>query len=422
MIKEKKILSWTMYDWANSAFFTTIVAGFFPVFFKSYWAVGVDATITTARLGLTLSISSALIAILSPTLGAIADHREMKKFLCAAFMCLGVLSCFWMAIIPSGSWVQALFAYGVGLVAVASSVVFYDSLLPSLARGTRMDDVSSQGYALGYLGGGVLFLFNVILVLKPNLFGLPDAAAAVKVSFASVGIWWLIFSIPLWKNVPEPRSMTGRTRSMAEAIRVSLPQLLRTLRDIYADKNLFLSLIAFWLYIDGVYTVIAMAVDYGLAIGLESNHLMVALLLVQFVGFPSTWLFGKITGRFGCRRPILICLGVYGLIVTMATWMSSVTHFYLLAFVVGCVQGGVQSLSRSLFGNMIPEDRAGEFFGFYNLIGRFASIVGPLIVALTVTLTREPRTGMMGLLILFVAGGFCLWSVKEPLGENPGQF
>ncbi|HRO68451.1 MAG TPA: MFS transporter [Pseudobdellovibrionaceae bacterium] len=411
--RNKKILSWTLYDWANSAFFTTVVAGFFPVFFKQYWSAGQDATVTTAKLGVTLSMASLLIAILSPTLGVLADLRGSKKVFCAFFMVLGVASCFWLAVIPAGGWQQALMAYALGTIAVAASTVFYDALLPSIARGTKMDDVSSQGYAMGYLGGGILFLFNVVMVLKPEFFGLADKTQAVKVSFAGVGVWWLLFSLPLWRNVPEPPSEVKKI-GFAKAAAHSIPSLEKTFRDICMDRNLFLSLVAFWLYIDGVYTVIAMAVDYGLAIGLESDHLMIALLLVQFIGFPSTWVFGKITGRFGCRLPILVCLGVYGVVVIAATWMTTALHFYLLAVVIGLVQGGVQSLSRSLFGNMIPEERAGEFFGFYNLIGKFASIAGPLVVALTVTITKNSRSGMTGLLILFVLGGYLLWKVEEP--------
>ncbi|MBX3041741.1 MAG: MFS transporter [Bdellovibrionaceae bacterium] len=389
------------------------MAGFFPVFFKQYWSDGQDPTVTTAKLGLTLSVASLIIAILSPTLGVLADLRGAKKAFCAFFMILGVGACFWLTVIPAGGWEQAMLAYGLGTIAVAASTVFYDALLPSIARGTQMDDVSSQGYAMGYLGGGLLFLFNVIMVLKPEFFGLADKTQAVKVSFALVGIWWLVFSLPLWRNVPEPKSDV-RKIGFLKAAAHSVPSLQKTFRDIWRDRNLFLSLIAFWLYIDGVYTVIAMAVDYGLAIGLESDHLMIALLLVQFIGFPATWLFGKVTGRFGCRLPILVCLGIYGIVVIAASWMTTALHFYLLAIVIGSVQGGVQSLSRSLFGNMIPHDRAGEFFGFYNLIGKFASIVGPLVVAITVTLTRNPRSGMTGLLILFILGGILLWKVKEP--------
>ncbi|MBX2989080.1 MAG: MFS transporter [Bdellovibrionaceae bacterium] len=392
------------------------MAGFFPVFFKQYWSAGADATITTAKLGSVLSLSSLIIAVLSPTLGVMADLKGAKKAFCALFMLIGAACCLWMALIPLGGWMQAMWAYGLAMVAFAASCVFYDALLPSVARGVQMDDASSLGYGLGYLGGGVLFAINVVVLLKPAFFGLPEGDAgqvlAIKWAFASVAIWWLFFSIPLWKNVPEPAS-EKRSLGLWPATRESIVGLRRTLRDIRKDRNLFFFLLAFWMYIDGVYTVMTMAVDFGLSIGLGSSDLMTALLMVQFIAFPSTVAFGKITGRFGCRKPILLCIGIYAVTVVLATRMSTTAHFFLLAAVIGLVQGGVQSLSRSLFGHMVPPGRTGEFFGFFNLIGKFASIVGPLVVAVTVLITGNSRYGMLGLLILFTAGGWLLWKVQE---------
>lgn len=419
MIKDKKIFSWALYDWANSSFSTTVMAGFFPVFFKKYWSAGVDATITTAQLGTVLSVSSLIIAVLSPTLGVMADLRGAKKRFCALFMLMGAACCVWMSFIPEGGWVQAMMAYGIAMVAFAASCVFYDSILPSIARGVAMDDASSFGYAIGYLGGGVLFAFNVVMYLMPEWFGISDGVMAVKISFASVAVWWVGFSIPLWKNVPEPEVDPVESKSLFATTVQSIVGLKSTLADLVKNRDLFFFMIAFWLYIDGIYTVMTMAVDFGLAIGLESSHLIAALLLVQFVGFPFTWLFGKLTGRFGCRKPILFCIFVYSVMVLLATQMSTALHFYLLATVIGAVQGGVQSLSRSLLGHMVPAHRTGEFFGFFNLIGKFASIVGPMLVAITVLATGNSRLGMVGLLILFVAGGAFLWQVREPDHANP---
>lgn len=411
--KTKAAKSWIMYDWANSAFATTVMAGFFPVFFKSYWSLGQDPTVTTAKLGFVIGTSSLLIAILSPLLGALSDLRGLKKTFCFIAMLIACACCLWMAFIPSGGWEQAMWAYGIAMLMFASSIVFYDSLLPSLASDQEIDELSSRGYAWGYLGGGVLFAINVLMYLQPALFGLTDGVQAVRFAFASVALWWIGFSIPLWRNVPEP-SKKGSTVSFFETLQKTFAGLRVTVRDIWADKNLRLSLLAFWLYIDGVYTVMTMAVDYGMAIGLDSSHLIAALLLVQFVGFPSTWLFGHWASRWGCRLPMLFCIAAYAIAVVAATWMSESWHFYLLAGLIGSVQGGVQALSRSLFGKMIPTDRSGEYFGFYNLIGRFAAILGPFIVAFTVLLTRESRSGMLGLLILFAVGGLLLWKVKEP--------
>lgn len=412
MSDRRKILSWAMYDWANSAFSTTVMAGFFPVFFKEYWSAGTDATVTTARLGTTLSISGLLIAILSPTLGAMADRRGSKKKFCAFFMTIGALSCVGLAFIPAGDWANAMLCYGLAMFAFTASCVFYDALLPNLAHGTKMDDASSLGYSLGYLGGGVLFLFNVATTQRPELFGFADAAQAVKASFISVGLWWSIFSIPMFLNVPEPAAR--EKPSLTELTTQAVAHLAKTVRDVLKNRNLATFLIAYWLYIDGVSTVMMMAVDFGLSIGLASQHLIIALLLVQFIGFPATWVFGKVTGRFGCRIPILACIAVYSAAVLLALGMSTVVHFYALAAVIGLVQGGVQSLSRSLFAHMVPKERAGEFFGLFNLVGKFAAIGGPAIVALTVTLTGNSRAGMTGLLVLFVIGGILLWRVREP--------
>jgi MFS transporter, UMF1 family len=404
----KKQISWAFYDWANSAFSTTIMAGFFPIFFKQYWSAGDSAAQTTAALGLTLSISGFLNSISSPFLGALADVKGLKKKLCGSFMILGVLGCVGLSVIPAGGWTAAMIVYGITLFAFSASNVFYDSLLPALATGKKSDQLSALGYALGYLGGGVLFSMNVFMFLKPSFFGLADGVSAVRWSFASVGLWWFIFSLPMFLFVQEPHSRAELDKTS------SLKKLLQTVRAVVADKNLMIFVISFWLYIDGVYTVMAMAVDYGMSIGLESTDLIKALLVVQFIGFPSTYIFGSLTKNYGSRMPILFCIGIYSVAVLLAAKMSVAWHFYALAVVIGLVQGGVQSLSRSLFARLIPADQAGEYFGFFNLIGKFASVLGPLIVALTVTITGESRGGMAGLVILFIVGGYLLYLVQEP--------
>jgi MFS transporter, UMF1 family len=408
----KKVWSWAFYDWANSAYSTTVMAGFFPVFFKNYWSAGTDPVTTTAKLGLTLSISSLIIALLSPTLGVLADLRGLKKIMCTFFMLIGAASCAWMSIIDYGDWTSAMLAYGLGMIAFSASTVFYDALLPSIVKDKDLDYASSLGYSLGYLGGGVLFAVNVVMYLKPEWFGISDGVQAVKISFFSVSIWWIIFTLPLLLNVPEPNSF-HKKQSLSQALLSTIKNLQKTFVTILETPNLLIFILAFWLYIDGVYTVMTMAVDYGLALGLESSNLITALLITQFVGFPAAYFFGKTTHIWGCRKPILFCICVYAITVIAATHMSTSLHFYMLATIIGLVQGGVQSLSRSLFAKMIPKDRSGEFFGFFNLIGKFASIVGPLVVALTVTITQNNRSGMLGLLVLFAVGGFLLFKVKE---------
>jgi UMF1 family MFS transporter len=251
------------------------------------------------------------------------------------------------------------------------------------------------------------------MLLAPQKFGLADQAAAVKISFLSVAVWWFVFSYPLAKWVPEPK-VEKVEGSMYRLTVMSLQTLKKTWKDLLKQKNLLMFMMAFWLYIDGVYTVMTMAVDFGISIGFEAKDLMVALLITQFIGFPCAYYFGTITKRWGTRGPILFCLLIYAVTVVFATQMTQAWHFYLLATIIGAVQGGVQSLSRSLFGRMIPPEVAGEYFGLFNLVGKFASILGPLLIAFGVMVTGSNRLGMMGLLVLFILGGGLLWMVKEP--------
>lgn len=409
---KKKIYSWALYDWANSTFSTTVMAGFFPVFFKTYWSQGTEAVVTTARLGIALSVGSLLIALISPTLGAMADIRGCKKLFCGLFMLIGVTSTACLAVIPAGDWVLAILAFSSAMMAFNASSVFYDALLPSVAKRSELDRVSSLGFSLGYLGGGVLFAFNVVMFLKPHLFGFENEIQAVKVSFLTVAVWWLVFSIPLLKNVPEPVVENVKDDIFA-LTRKSIFKLNQTLRSVYRNKNLFYFILAYWLYIDGVYTVMTMAVDFGISIGFESKDLIAALLITQFVGFPFALLFGFWAQRFGCRKLILSCLVGYGITLIFASQMTVAWHFYVLAAVIGMVQGGVQSLSRSFFAKMVPQAQTGEYFGLFNLIGKFASIFGPLVVAAGAWLTRDSRLSMLGLLVLFIIGGTLLWKVKE---------
>ncbi len=412
--RKKKILSWALYDWANSTYSTTVMAGFFPVFFKMFWSQGVDATVTTARLGTAISISSLVIAFLSPTLGVVADLKGFKKLFCLSFMVIGVLACGWMSFIPLGDWWNAILAYSIAMMAFNASCVFYESLMPFVAEPKEMDYVSSLGYALGYLGGGLLFLVNVLMHLFPEWFGLRDGVQAVQVSFMTVAVWWFVFSIPLARNVPEP-SVEVSNDNIWKLTNRSILTLQATFKElVLKERNLLIFMMAYWLYIDGVYTVMTMAVDYGMSIGLGSKDLIAALLITQFIGFPCAYYFGTVTKRFGTKAPVLVCIAIYSITVVAAMWMSQAWHFYLLAVIIGMVQGGVQSLSRSLFGKMAPKHQSGEYFGLFNLVGRFASILGPLIVAFTVTLTGNSRLGMVGLLLLFVVGGGLLMLVKEP--------
>ncbi|MBN8537690.1 MAG: MFS transporter [Deltaproteobacteria bacterium] len=410
----KKTLSWVLYDWANSSFSTTVMAGFFPLFFKTYWSQGFSSVETTSKLGTTIGISSFLIAILSPIFGTIADLKHLKKFFLVFFMFVGVLSCASLGIIGQGKWLLAMIFYGLGMMSFNASNTFYDSLLPYVAEEKDLDFISALGYSLGYLGGGLLFLLNVVMYLNPEFFGFSSGTEAVKFSFLSVAMWWFLFSIPLIIYVKEPSLNLKPKQSWGGLAKKSFLMLKATLSDIVSDKNLFFFMMAFWLYIDGVYTVIVMAVDYGISLNFEPKHLIGALLITQFIGFPCTYLFGYFAKKWGCRLPILICIGIYCLAIIFATQMKTPIHFYLLAIIIGMAQGGIQSLSRSMFSKMIPKEKSGEYFGFMNLIGKFASVLGPFIVALTVLFTGKSELGLLGLVVLFGLGAFLLIKVREP--------
>lgn len=402
-----------MYDWANSVFYTTVMAGFFPVFFKQYWNNGVPATVSTERLGLVAAISGFVLAAISPTLGAVADKKRMKKKLLFYTMLLGAAATGLLYFVPMGDWVSAGLLYGTALFMASASAVFYDSLLISVCEPKEYEFVSSLGYSLGYLGGGLLFAVNVAMTLKPEWFGLPDAATAVKVSFILVAIWWLVFTVPLMKNVPEPESAISDKKMFALTVE-AIAELKMVMLEIYKNKNLFYFILAYWFYIDGVFTVMTMAVDFGLALGFESSDLIKALLITQFVGFPAAYIFGWLSKKISSQKLILVCLLIYAGTIIAAAQMSLAWHFYALAFIIGLSQGGVQALSRGLFSHLVPPEKSGEYFGFFNMLGKFASVLGPLLVAFFARFTSDSRQTILSLLILIVAGGAILMSVKLP--------
>ena len=409
----KKIFSWAIYDWANSAFFTTVVAGFFPVFFKKFWSGEGDAVLSTERLGWVLAISGFLLAVLSPTLGVVSDKRRSKKKLLFSTMILGVICTGGLYWVKQGDWAMASLLYGTALFMCSASATFYDSLLTSICSEDQYDFVSSFGFSLGYLGGGILFVLNVAMTLKPEFFGLADAAEAVRTSFLLVAIWWFVFTLPLMLYVPEPEAESN-VKSLVQLTRETLGELKVLFGNIRADRNLFFFILGYWFYIDGVFTVITMAVDFGLALGLESPDLMKALLITQFVGFPSAYLFGMLAKKISSRNLILAGLGVYFVAIIGASNMSTAWHFYALAITIGLCQGGVQALSRSLFAHLCPPGKSGEYFGFYNMLGKFASILGPLLIALFAHYTSDSRKTILSLLILIVLGAWFLLKVEVP--------
>jgi MFS transporter, UMF1 family len=400
---------WALYDWANSAFATTVLAGFFPIFFKNHWNAGVADTEVTWRLGLAHSVSGLFIFVLAPVLGALADRSGAKRAFLFAFALLGAAATALLAVVPANAWVLATVLFALGSIGFSGSMVFNDALLVDVAQPAEYERVSALGYGLGYLGGGLLFLLNVAMALKPALFGLDGATAAVQWSFVMVGVWWALFTLPLMRWVSERPVPPGRG-----GIGAALAELGGTLRSLKDHRPIWMFLLAYWLYIDGVDTVIRMAVNFGQSLGFPDSSLITALLVVQFVGFPAAIAFGHLGERWGARNAVLLALGVYAAVTVWAYSLRSVQQFYAMAVVIALVQGGVQSQSRALFARLIPADRAGEYFGFYNMLGKFAVILGPILVGWAAVVLEDPRKSLMVLLVLFVPGALLLWRVPQP--------
>ncbi len=388
MTPEKRaVWGWAIYDWANSAFATTVMAGFFPIFFKQYWSHGADVNLSTAQLGFANALAGLLVALLAPLLGAIADRGGVKKKFLCFFAYMGVLSTAGLFFVAKGQWALAILVYVLGVIGFSGGNIFYDAMLPGLAGEGRVDRVSSLGFSLGYLGGGLLFLINVLMTLMPQRFGLADAAAAVRLSFLTVALWWGTFTLVTLVWVPEP--VTARGQGDRATVSAGLRQLADTFRRARHLKTVSLFLLAYWFYIDGVDTIIRMAVDYGMSLGFSPNDLIVALLLVQFIGFPAALLFGRLGERVGVRPAIYLAIAIYIGVTVWGTMMRERHEFYILAFVIGLVQGGIQALSRSYYTRLIPVDKAAEFFGFYNMLGKFATIIGPALMGIVGLVVRR---------------------------------
>tara|TARA_B100002003_G_scaffold246417_1_gene276010 strand:- start:6421 stop:7719 length:1299 start_codon:yes stop_codon:yes gene_type:complete len=431
MTSEKRnIWGWAFYDWANSAFATTVMAGFFPVFFKQYWSIGADVNTSTAMLAYANSAASLIVALMGPILGAAADSGSRRKRLLVFFAYLGVLMTACLFLVDKGQWGWAAFFYCMGIVGFSGSNIFYDSLLPGVAGPDKVDRVSGLGFGLGYLGGGLLFLINVIMTQQPELFGLANAGEAVRWSFLSVALWWGLFTLVTIIWVDEQKN--GEAVTLGHALRQGFRQFSITFAHIREYKPVLMFLLAYWLYIDGVDTIVRMAVDYGLSIGFKDSDLILALLITQFVAFPSAILYTRLGERWDVKKAIQLAIVVYIGVTLWATQMDSEIEFYTLAVVIGLVQGGIQALSRSYYSRLIPADRAGEFYGFYNMIGKFAAIIGPLLIGTIAIAVRHAlmpadptaeqivevglsasRWSIGSVVVLFVAGGGLLWTIKE---------
>ena len=409
--------AWAWYDWANSVYFTTVITAVFPSFYATYAAAGLEPAQATARFGLITTASVAVVAVMAPILGALADHGGFKKRLLAVFMTIGVVACASMVFIGEGDIALASALFFIGNIGVSGSLVFYDSLLPHVATSRETDRVSAAGYAMGYVSGGILLSINLAWILMPETFGFASSVSAIRASFATVALWWVAFSLPLFRRVPEPPV----THDGPGGVVVAFARLARTLREIRLYRHAFLMFIAMLLYQDGIQTIIRMAAVYGAEVGIAQTSQIAAFVMVQFVGIPFTFLFGSLGNRFGTKRCIFAAIGVYALATMLAFFMTTAVHFFALAFLIATVQGGTQALSRALFARLIPRDRTSEFFGFFAVAERFATVFGPALFTLSVMITGNSKSAMLAILGLFVAGAWVLSRVDEAEGMRAAQ-
>ncbi len=390
-----------------------MLTAFYPLFFKSYWSGTDDVATSTLQLGAANSVSSIVIVLLAPILGAIADASCAKKRFLVSFALVGMVMTASLFFVGKGEWLFAIISFIFAAIGFAGANIFYDSLIINVVSKDKYDIVSAMGYSMGYLGGGLMFAIAVAMTVWPEAFGFADKAQAIKISFVVVSLWWLVFSLPIIffvheLNIPD----AGNKINVMQGLR----QIKQTALEIKSLKVVFMFLVAYWFYIDGVDTIVRMAIDYGLSIGLESSNLIIAILITQFVGFPAALAFGYFGQKWGAKSAILVAITAYLVITVMATFMDTVKEFYILAICIGLVQGGVQSLSRSFYARIIPHSKSAEFFGFYNMLGKFAAVLGPLMMGIVGVLTGNPRISILSIAILFIIGGVLLYFVDEKKG------
>ena len=429
-LHRRELRSWAMYDWAASSVQTTIMVAVFPIYFIRVAGANVPSEVANQHLATANAISVAIVALLSPVLGAIADYSGRKKQLLGLFLIIGVLSTAAMFFIGSGDLRLAETLYVLSMSSVAATYVFYESLLPHIASETEMDRVSTAGYAIGYTGGGVLLALNLAWIQKPEWFGMPSgdgltpdqATLPVRLAFLSVAIWWLVFSIPLFRGVREPqRLLEADETARGSVVRHAFVRLGETFHELRGYRHAFLMLIAFLFYNDGISTIQKMAAAYATELNIPQDAVIAAILIVQFLGIPFSFLFGIVAGRIGAKRAIFAGLLVYTGISILGYHMSTATHFYVLAALVGMVQGGTQALSRSLFANMIPRHKSGEFFGFFSVFNKFAGIFGPLLFASVIGTTGSSRRAILSVVAFFALGGILLAFVNVRVGEQAAR-
>jgi UMF1 family MFS transporter len=407
----KTVKSWIAYDAGNSAFATTVVAAFFPIFYLQYWASSMTELEASVYYSWALVISNVSILLSGPVIGAITDLNQSTK---KSLTVLTLTSVFFVGLLyflQAGSWMLALTFFVIANYCFCVAQIPYDKILTKISTPNNFSIISNQGYAWGYFGGGLLFIVNAFMSINPSAFGLASQAEAIRVSFLMVSVWWLIFLMPLLLNFKETKEVNKSKNSIIQSIK----NIVTTFKSVYKYKNAFIFLIAFFLFIDGAHTVIYMASTFALNLGLETNAIIQALILVQIVAFPATLIWGYVAGRFGDKLVLYITIISYVCIIIYSTTLSSALEFYLLAAWVGCVQGGIQGSSRGLFGKLLPKDKAGEFYGLYNVMGRAGAILGPAMVGGLLTIYGNVRIALLPIAILFILGGLLLTRVKNEI-------
>jgi len=417
-LDKRAVKAWIMYDWANSAYATTVLAAVLPVFYASVAAATLDADTAASYLAYTHSIGMLCVALLTPLLGTLADLSGRKGDFLRVFSIIGIIATLGFSIVGEGDWLLASTLLVISTIGFAGGNTFYDAMLPDLVSADRRDMVSSKGYAYGYIGGGLLLAVNMLMIQQPGWFGMGSTLAGTRLAFSSVALWWLLFSIPLFRHAPRRPAAPDMPKSWKAYAGVGVRRLRQTFRQIRRFPQLMRMLVAFWFFNDGINTIILMATIYGTSIGIGTADLMLALLLTQFIGFPCTLLLGAWAQRWGAKQVLMVSLSIYICIVILGYFMTSAIHFYLLAGLVGVVQGISQSTARSLFSNLMPAGRTGEYFGFVNITGKFSSIFGPFVFGWVGQLTGSTRWGILSLIFFFAAGIAVLLTVKVQQGMS----
>jgi UMF1 family MFS transporter len=411
-IKNRAQLAWCMYDWGNSGFATTIMAVILPIYFFDVAAKSLPENLRTAYWGYCSAVSLVSIAFLCPILGAIADAYGKKKLLTAVFTAIGVLGTSLLYFVGPGDWLLACFGYFLGNIGFTGGIVFYDSMLPHISSEQEADGLSLAGFALGYLGGGILLAINLLWIQQSESWGFADKGEAVRASFLSVAAWWAIFTLPLMIFVKEPPAEERERAPLPKVIHTAVQRLSQTWREIKSYRNLLIFLVAFYLYSDGIGTIIKMATTYGRGIGIEQGTLITAMLVVQLLGLPLTFAYGPLTRKFSAKPVLMGALAVYAFICVFGYFMTTATHFWILAILVACVQGGAQGLSRSIFSNLVPKHKSSEFFAFYSVSSKFAGIIGPTLFGLIAQFSGESRSSILILIVFFIVGGWLVSRVQ----------